>query len=49
MKIAEHCIDEGNAESENLTKAKTRKGSKLISTHPKVSSIGLKRSKPNFM
>jgi hypothetical protein len=42
MKVAEHCIDEGNAELENLTKAKTIDRAKLISSQTKI-SMGLKR------
>ena len=46
-KVAESCIDEGNAELEILTKAKIIDRNKLISSQTKI-SMGLKRKAELF-
>ena len=42
IKVAEYCVDEGNTELENLTKARTIDRGKLIFSQTKI-SMGLKR------
>ena len=42
MKVAENCVDKGNAELENLTKSKIISREKLIASQTKI-SMGLKR------